>query len=363
MKTTILTVLIGILLLSACQTSNDIKIGWIGPVSGQSAVLGMDSITAAEIAVQDVNANGGINGKTLTLIAEDDQYDTKKTISAYEKLVNIDGVKVIMISTYSGVFALAERAKEDGVIIIDPLDCNELIASLNENVFCLATASETIADVIAESANTNQDNKIGILYWNNDQFMPYVASVLKERYSGEIVIKESYTASTKDFKTLLGKMISQNVDGIVLLGYDETGIAMKQARELGFTGTFYTTGTITSPSLQEVAEGNAEGTIFAFWDAPKDVEPSKSFTEAFIASKGRPAILDLASYPTYDTVMAIAQAYKTAKSEKANDFASALLGVQDMEGVTGKVSFNENGGVLITEKPFKLVEGMPVPFK
>lgn len=171
---------------------------------------------------------------------------------------------------------------------------------------------------------------------------------------------ESYSVGTRDFKTQLTKIIKENPDGLVLLGYDETGIIMKQARELGFIGQFYTTGTVTSLSLQKASQGNAEGTIFAFWSAPKDKEPTKSFTEKFKKIKGREPILDLATYPTYDSVNVIAEAMK--KSENISELKKSILNVK-MNGVTGEISFNKDGGMRILESAYVLKDGKPVPIE
>ena len=323
-------------------------------MTGQSAVLGMDSAVAAEIAVEEINTAGGVAGKKIKLILEDDQYDAKKTVSAYQKLVDVDGAKVIVISTYSGVFVLAERAKQDGVVLVDPLDCNSELAALGDHVFCLATDSESIAEILAEETEKSEVKKVGVLFFQSDAFMPLVKDVFVSEFGGKVILVEGYSAGTSDFRTSISKMMEQDVEAMVLLGYDETGFTMKQARTLGFEGQFYTTGTVTSPSLQKASAGNSEGTIFAFWDAQKDREPAMSFTAKFIEKQGRPAILDLATYPTYDAVKVI------AKALESNDLKQGLLDIQGFAGATGNVSFSSDGTVRIRESAFVLHDGFPV---
>ena len=178
--------------ITQTQNLEPIKIGWIGPQTGQSAVLGMDSAVSAQIAVDEINAKGGINGRSVSLIIEDDQYDIAKATTAYQKLVNVDGVKFILINTYGSVFALAKNAEADGVILIDPLDCNSELAGLSDNVFCLATDSESIAEVLSQDANKKNYSSVGILYWNSDLFMPLVEKVFRKDFNGEIVDSEPY---------------------------------------------------------------------------------------------------------------------------------------------------------------------------
>jgi len=332
-----------------------IKIGWMGPLTGQSSVLGIDGITAAEIAVDEINAKGGINGKKIELIVEDDSYDNKKSLDAYNKLVNIDKVDIILVYTYSAMYSLANKAKEDNVILFDPLDCNDEIAGLNNNTFCLSTDSEGIAKVLSNYANENHYEKMGILYYDSDLFMPLIKKYYENEYDGEI-ISEKYSVGTSDFRTPLLKMINQNVSGIVLLGYDEDGIAMKQARDLGFKGKFFMTGTVTSPGLIQASQGTSEGTIFAFFSAPKTQEPTKTFTEKFVKLKGREPYLDLACYPTYDSIYTLAKALN--KTEDIEELKKEILNVNFI-GVTGEIKFSPNHAMKIPEKIFVLRDGKP----
>ncbi|MFA7302566.1 MAG: ABC transporter substrate-binding protein [Candidatus Paceibacterota bacterium] len=338
-----------------------IKIGWMGPQTGPSAVLGMDSYVAAQIAVDEINAAGGIDGRLVELYIEDDQYSTEKSVLAYNKLVNVNEVRIIIANTYSSVFALAKRAEADGVLLIDPLDCNNELAEVSENVFCLATDSASVAKVLARAATEGGYSKVGILHFTSDLFMPLVQKVFKESYKGNIVLTEAYPAGTRDFRTPLTKLVSEGADAIVLLGYDETGNAMKQARDLGFKGQFLTTGTVTSPPLQAAAQGAAEGTLLAFWTANTNSSLYETFTKEFQKRQNRPPILDLATYPTYDAVKALARAIDNAGNSSVRDVTREIASITDLEGITGTITFNANGSMLIPESLFKLTGGKVIP--
>ena len=145
-----LSLLFGSYNVSAQDTNNPIRIGWSGPLTGNSAVLGIDSVEAVRIAIDKVNAQGGIKGRTIELIVEDDQYDTAKAVSAYSNLVN-RGAVVIIASTYGGVMATGQKAVKDKVIVINPLDSNNDLAALPENTFSIATESESIGRIIADT--------------------------------------------------------------------------------------------------------------------------------------------------------------------------------------------------------------------
>lgn len=355
-KTIYILFLAALILFAGCQPKAEtLKIGWIGPLTGQAAVLGVDSVTAAQMAVDDINGAGSIHGKQLLLIPEDDQYDTKQSVTAYEKLVRMDGVKVIVIQTYSAVFALSERARADGVVLIDALDCHGGIVAQGENVFCLSTDSDAIYTLIATYAQ--QFKKVGVFVFQSDAFMPFMKDGFLKLYKGEASV-ETYSVGEMDFRTSLLKMQQKGVEALVLLGYDESGILMKQARDLGFKGPFIMTGTVTSPALQEAAQGYAEGTIFPFWRASKTEGLAKTFTEKFVKIKGREPLLDLATYPTYDVVYLIAKAFALNESGK---FTETLHQVVPFQGVTGEVHMAPDGSARLPEKLHVLQNGKAVP--
>jgi branched-chain amino acid transport system substrate-binding protein len=336
-----------------------IKIGWIGPLTGPSAVLGVDSAVAAQIAVDELNASGGINGKQVVLYQEDDQYTTAKSVSAYQKLVQTNGVRIIIMQTYGAFPALAEQAEKDGVLIFDSLDCDATLASLSENVFCLGFGSDDIATHLAAYADREGYKSVGVLFYISDTFMPHVKDVFIDTFDGQILV-EGYSADVKDFRTSLLKMQARNIDALLLLGYDEAGIAMKQARELGINAQFLMPGTVTSPSLQESAGGHADGTVFTFWLASKETGVAKEFTDEFVSRQGRLPILDLATYPTYDVVNAIARALDTVSDDGATSLSNALTTIQNMTGVTGDVTIPLSRVSIIPKDVFMLIEGKPV---
>ncbi len=362
----VVIILIGLGIFSLAQTKtrltgDTIKIGWIGPLTGSSAILGMDSVKAAKIAVDNINAKGGIQGKKVSLLIQDDQYQTSRSIAAYDKLVHTDSVKIIMMQTYSGVFALAEQAKKDRVAIIDVLDSNDNLAKLGSNVFSVGVESESISRLLSGYANRQGYKTVGIIYFNSDTFMPYVKNQFVSNFSGRS-IAEGYQAGEKEFKTILTKLKAEQVDALVCLGYDECGIAIKQARLLGINSPLLMPGTITSPALQELAEGKTEGSIFTFWTADKDTDPAKTFREQFTQLEGREPYVDLFTYPAYDAVTAIATALEKS-SLSIDSFGQALREVNNIKGVTGEINFAEDGTMRIPFRLFSMTDGKPTPLK
>lgn len=339
----------------AVNPNEPIKVGYIGPLTGSAAVLGIDASKAIEMAVEQKNAAGGIDGKQIKLYVEDDQYDTSKSIAAYEKLVNASGVETIIMSTYGGLMALGDRAKKDNVLLVDSLDCDQDIANLPDNVFCVAKETKDLADVIADYAVKQGYKNIGILHGKKDNFMPTVALLFKERVAGNgSVDLEGYSPETVDFKTSLLKF--KDKDAIVFLGYDEIGVAMKQAKDLGINKPFMTISSVaTTPSIIEASRGAIDEIYFSHYKALDDNEVAAKFYKDFTARNGRMPFVFNASDHGYDAASilfdeVLGKVTAGTIAERLQQKIAAFHNVKDFPGVSGTLSMKEDGrisGILI----------------
>ncbi len=343
-------------------SGDTVTIGWIGPLTGDAAAVGTDSAKMAQLSVDAVNAQGGIDGKMLHLIVEDDKYSTEKSIGAYEKLVRVDGVKIILMQTYGSLFALSDRAERDGVVLVGVLDSNDNLANLGKHVFSLGVESESISKMLSGYANTQGFKKAGILYFESDTFFPYIKDLFVSLFDGASVA-EGYVAGLHDFRTPLLKMKDEGVDVFVCFGYDECGSAIYQARTLGIDTPLLMAGTIMSPALHELARGYAEGGVFTFWIASKDKEPARSVLERFKAKEGRMPFVDVFSLPAYDAVQATSSALSSSGDYSVNSFSRSLRNVRGLRGVTGAVNFSDDGTARIPFSLFRLEQGAPVPIR
>lgn len=328
--------------------ADSIKIGWTGPLTGNSAVLGVDSLPAVQIAVDEVNTKGGIQGRKVELLAEDDQYDTAKAVSAYSKLA-AQGVVAIITSTYGAVFATAQRAVHDDIVIIDPLDCNNDIAALPENTFCLATESESVGRAIFQDISNKKLQAVLVIYDEKNPFMVLVQEVLSGALDPEVKPRfVGIDQDRADFKTVLASAKAKELAAIVFLGHDPMGQAMREARALGIKAQFYTVGTITSPGFQKLAGEAAKGALVAYWQAPPSAALER-FLERFKAKTGRQPALELASIPSYDAAAVLLAAMQ--KSPLVNGrlpvgaLKRHLYAMTDYQGLSGTITVDSDGAV------------------
>ena len=351
----IIGVIIVVLILGFVAINNKsgdgdtIKIGYIGPLTGDVAILGIEASNSIKLAINNINEQGGINGKQVELIIEDDQYDTAQTVSAYEKLVNQNNVETVIISTYGGVFAVAERAEQDNVLVVDPLDCDQDIADLPDNVFCIAKETKDLADVIADYSIDQGYSNIGILHSTTDNFMPSVALMFEQRIGNNADVQiEKYTSGTTDFKTSLLKL--KEKDALVFLGYDEIGIAIKQASDLGLDQPRLTIPSVaTTPSIQEASQKTIDGIYFSFYAPPEENAKATKFYNDYESEYGRPPIVYVATDHAYDSINILLTEILPG-AENIEDKIEKMHQVSDYEGVSGKLTMGSDGrinGILI----------------
>lgn len=255
-----------------------IKIGWIGPLSGDAAIIGVPNKEGVEVAVDKINANGGIDGRPIKIIFEDDQMEPTKTQNSYRKLVNVDGVKAILAVSYGGLLGLADQSQQDGIVIMNALDVSEELAAAGDNVFAVGVYDEEIGRTLGGFIPATEN--VAIAYDNAEPFMALVKDNLISKFKGNITAILSYDPKDHDARTLMLKAKNSGATTIVLLGYDETGLMARQAKQLGIDIHIAGVDTFTSENWRKNAQGAEEGAYFTYWGMPDSPE-AKQFTQAY----------------------------------------------------------------------------------
>ncbi len=336
-------------LLFGVEPISPIKIGWIGPLTGNSAVLGIDSLNAIKIVLKKVNASGGINGRLIELVVEDDQYQAAKTVTAYQKLVSVDKIKFMYVITYSGLFSIADRALKDGVVLIDPLDCDHKIAALNQNVFCVAKETETLGTLAAELVVARHQGPTGILYFEKDLFPQETARYAKERlesFGAAPVVYEGYTEQTSDFNSMISKLQAKKVKSLLIYGYDEMATLLRQMHTRGFSPALYSYGTVTSPGFVSGVKGIANGMTVVVWQA-EGGERYSNFIDLFAKEYGRKPYLDISTVPSYDiaelVVSFLSNLTKDSATYDSEKLRELLYGIKGYAGASGTITIDPDG--------------------
>lgn len=358
---------------SSKKDADKYYIGGIGPTTGATAIYGTAVKNGEQIAVDEINAAGGINGKQIEYRFEDDQNDAEKAVNAYNTLKDWGMQMLVGTTTTAPCIAVAGKTASDNVFQITPSASSpDVLSSGNGNVFqvCFTDPNQGVASAqyIAENKLAT---KIGIIYDSSDVY----SSGIEEKFEAEaktqglnIVSKAAFTADSKtDFGTQLQKAKDAGADLLFLpIYYQEASIILKQADTMGYKPKFFGVdgmdGILTVENFDtKLAEDVMLLTPFAADAKDKTVQNFvKTYKEKYEDTPNQFAA------DSYDAVYALKAAIEESKATtdmSASDMCDALKGAMTkikMQGLTGGkdgLTWNESGEVTKSPKAVIIKNG------
>jgi len=347
-----LTFLISYELTGNVVKEDTIKVGAIFPLTGQASSDGNNAINGIKIAIKEINANGGLNGKKVELVAEDSNSDDSKTvISAYRSLKSRD-IDLIIGPLYSPAGqALSPITCSDKSILIAPAigikgftseKCNYTFDMWPEDYI----NSRKFGDYIVESGY----RKIAIIgstqSWCNEQAEGVREGIIER--NGEIVSYIIVDDSNKDFLTEIAKINNAKPDAVVFTNYFTMNIVAKKLREYGNDANFFTV--LLNQKDIDNAAGAFENAISISSFTPIE-EFSNKFEKEYGKTPGFPADT------SYDSMMWLAKAMKETKSTDPTEIQKYLHTLKDYDGASGSLTFDGNGGITKEQKFYIVKNG------
>ena len=356
---------------ASSEASSDkvFKIGGIGPVTGAAAVYGLAVKDGAQIAVDEINADGGINGYQIEFNFQDDEHDAEKSVNAYNTLKDW-GMQVLMGTVTSApCVAVADKTNADNMFQITPSGSSVECAQ-NPNVFrvCFSDPDQGAASATYIAENKLAE-KIAVIYDSSDVY----SSGIYEKFAAEaanqgleIVDAEAFTAdSNKDFSTQLQKAKDAGADLVFLpIYYTEASLILKQADTMGFAPKFFgcdgMDGILQVENFDtKLAEGLMLLTPFA---ADAQDELTQKFVTSYKENYGETPIQFAAD--AYDAIYAIKAAMEeaditpeTSVSDTCDKMKEAMLKIK-VNGLTGEdMTWTEDGEPHKAPKAVKVVDG------
>lgn len=354
---------------STAASGEVFKIGGIGPVTGAAAVYGLAVKNGAQIAVDEINADGGINGYQIDFQFQDDEHDAEKSVNAYNTLKDW-GMQMLMGTVTSApCVAVADKTMADNMFQITPSGSSVECAQ-NPNVFrvCFSDPDQGAASAIYIAENKLAD-KIAVIYDSSDVY----SSGIYEKFASEaanhgldIVAAEAFTAdSNKDFSTQLQKAKDAGADLVFLpIYYTEASLILNQANTMGYAPKFFgcdgMDGILQVDNFDtKLAEGLMLLTPFA---ADADDELTQKFVTAYKEKYGETPIQFAAD--AYDAIYAIKAAAEeagitpeTSASDTCDKMKEAMLKIT-VNGLTGEnMTWTEDGEPHKAPKAVKVVDG------
>lgn len=363
------TVMIGAaMIFAACggekkvPETTTVKIGGLAPLTGSLAIYGVTTTNGAELAVKEINANGGINGKQIDYIVLDTKGDATESVMAYNKLVDDKVAAVIGDITSKPTVAVAEIAAQDNMPMITPTGTQVDITEAGPNVFRVCFTNPYQGTVLATLAKERFGAQTaGILVNNSSDYSDGIAKAFTEQAEKlgiNITVKEGYADGDRDFRAQLTKIATVNPDVLLIPEYyEQASLIAAQAREMGvksiFVGSDGWDG--ISKTLDETAYKVIENSYFTnHFSMQDESQKIQNFIKAYKDTyKEDPSAFSALGY---DAVYMVKEAIEKAGSTEKQAIVDALKGIE-YDGITGYLTFDENNNPVKAVTILKIQNG------
>lgn len=337
------------LLAAAPALAQDaVRIGFHAPLTGFAAADGTSARNGAELAVEQANAEGGIDGRQIELVVYDDQAEPKQAVPIATKLIEQDGVKVAVSGSYSApTRAAAGVFQEAGIPYLSAYAVHPDITRAGDYVFRTSFVGEVQGRAGAKLIGEDLGKSRVVLITLNNDFGKSLAAGFKEaadRYGIEIAAEYEFAIQDRQFGPIVARVKADQPDAIYATGYFFTaGPLVSQLRAAGVDVPVIGQEGYDSAKFMEIAGPAAEGVIITTsLDRDSDAPEARTFIEQFEEKAGFPADMVAASAHTATTVAI--EAMRQAGTEDPAAIRDAIAAT-DLEASTGRISFNQLGEV------------------
>ncbi len=332
--------------LRAAEPAAAIKIGANLPLSGNLAPFGKPALEGIRLRVAEINAAGGVNGRPLELVAEDNKGDATEAVNIVNKLAGTDQVAAIIGPlTSTCTLAMRRTAKELKIPVITPTATNDKITQKNGWLFRACFNDSFQGTAVANHAARNLGaKKAAVLIDQNSDYSKGVCASFKKAFTaagGQVVAEESYQQKDTEFGPQLKKIRDRGADVLFVPGYPpELQLIIKQAKVAGVTARLCGADGWDNDSVVNGSGPNIDGSFIVGAFSPEDQRPVvRQFLAAYAAKGlGKPGTFDALGY---DSVSLLAEALKRGTDGAA--VRQGLLAIPGLEAVTGTIRFNPNG--------------------
>ncbi len=326
---------------------NVIKVGEFGSLTGSEATFGISTHEGIILAVNEVNEQGGINGKKIKVVTVDDQGKPEEAAAAVTKLITSDKAVALLGEVASSrSLAGAPIAQRYQVPMLSPSSTNPKVTQVGDYIFRTCFIDPFQGKVMANFAyNTLKMRKVANLTDVKSDYSVGLSEFFTktfEELGGKVVSDLSYTGGDVDFKAQLTAIRTKKVDGIFIPGYyTEVGLIARQARELGLKMPLLGGDGWDSERLSEIGGAALENSYFSNHYTSESKEPRVvEFVEKFKKAYGK--VPDGLAAMGYDAALVLIDALKRTKNQTSKEIRDALSQTKNFQAVSGVISLNEN---------------------
>lgn len=322
-----------------------IKLGEFASLTGKEAAFGQSSHKGTLLAVEELNAAGGVLGRKLELVSEDNQSKQGESATIVRKLITRDKVVAMLGEVASGrSLEAAPICQQYKIPMISPSSTNPKVTAMGDYIFRVCFIDPFQGTVMARFAlNTLKVKKVAVLVDAGSAYSDGLAKYFTQEFTakkGVIASERKYNSGDKDFRAQLTAIKAAGPEGIFVPGYyTEAGLIVKQARQLGINVPIFGGDGWEAPQLLEIGGKALEGTYYSTHYSFEDQsEAVQAFVKKFRARFNE--IPDAMAALGYDSVKVLADAMGRAGSTEGPKVRAALAATRDLPGVTGRTTID-----------------------
>jgi branched-chain amino acid transport system substrate-binding protein len=365
MKTFASLALAAILLAGCAKTPDEIKLGGVGPVTGEAATFGESTKKGLEFAVAEWNAKGGVLGKQVKLVFADDKGDPAEGATVYTKLIQQDKVVAIVGTVMSKVtLAGAPIAQAAKIPMISPTSTNEKVTLVGDYIYRACFIDPFQGTVGAKFAFVDLGAKVaGVIFDVGNDYSKGLAENFKKSFEalgGQVVAYEGHPTGTTDFKAQLTKILAGNPAVLYCSDYYNDGaLIAKQVRELGYTGPIVGGDGFDSADFVKIGGAAVNNSFFTNHYAYDAATPAvTTFVNGYKAKYGS-APPDALAALAYDAANIMLSAIKSAGKTDGESIKKALAAT-NLAAVSGQITFDSNRNPIKSVVVIEIKDGKPV---
>ena len=356
------------MLIGGCGKSGEmtkpetIKIGGMAPLTGALAIYGVTTTNGAELAVKEINENGGVLGKKIEYVMLDTKGDSTEAVMAYNKLVDEKVAGIIGEVTSKPTLAVAEVAVQDNMPLITPTGTQVDITEVGPNIFRVCFTNPYQGKVLAITSKERLGaNTVAVMLNNSSDYSDGIAKAFieeSEKLGMKVMGVEGYADGDKDFRPQLTKLAAMNPDAILIPEYyEQAALIATQAREVGVKSIFV--GSDGWDGIAKTLDQSAYAAIenshftnhFSMEDQSEKIQDFlKDYREAY---KEDPSAFSALGY---DAVYMMKSAIEKAGSTDKQKIVDALKGIE-YDGVTGYLTFDDHNNPIKAVTVLKIENG------
>lgn len=324
-----------------------IKIGANMDLSGGGSTFGTSVLNGVKMAVEEVNAAGGINGKQIKLFVEDNKTEPAEAANTTKKLIEQDQVDLIIGAVTSGcTLSSAPIAQASGVPMITPTSTNPQVTETGDYIFRSCFIDPLQGTAMAKFATEKLKAKTAVVMGDvTSDYSKGLTEVFKKDFEaagGKVLSVESFAQKDTDFNAQLTKIKAEKPDVIFLPAYyTEVGLILKQARQQGIDQPFIGTDGWDSPKLVEIAGNATNNGYFTNHYATDDQDPViQGFIKKYKDKYKQ--VPDAFATLGYEAALIAVKALEKAGTTDKKVVRDSMAATKDVPGITGKISLDAN---------------------